>query len=172
MAPDPHQQFTLWVSGTALFLSVANSLWAIYKEYGLKARVKVSVAVIEIVGDPPPGTKQTSIRVTAVNFGPGEIMLTSLDLQNTRKTRRNGSTKFGALIADWRSTLNTPFPAKLARGEQACFIVPYEKNCFLATRHARIGVLDTFDRQHWAPRKALRRAEEQWKKNYAEAKEP
>jgi hypothetical protein len=147
------------ISIVALLVSAANLGWSIYKEMGLRARVRVSVAVVEMIGQGKRGQKKILFR--AVNMGPGEVHLTSLPLKSARRARKEGGYKWGSLLPEPGG-----LPVSLPVGKEAHIYVPYEDDCFLRVKHARVGVGDSFGREHWAPKEQLRAAEETYREDF------
>jgi hypothetical protein len=101
-----------------------------------------------------------------VNHGPGQVQIKGLTLKNPWWARLRGKSKYFLLIPEWDNPLSTPLPATLAVGDQASFIIPYEEDCFLSSPIARAGVLDTFNREHWAAAKQVRRARGQFRRDF------
>jgi hypothetical protein len=151
------------VSVISLFISVTTRAWNVYKELGLRARLAVSCMVAAFVG----GTKDRKILISAVNRGPGAVTLKAIVIRMSWFGRLKGQPKYFTVIPDWNHALNTDFPAKLDVGQKATFVVPHTADSFLSSRHiGRVGVLDTFNREHWAPRKHIRRVQLQFCKDF------
>jgi hypothetical protein len=152
-------QIALGISVVALLISLANLGWSIYKEIGLRGRVKVSVAVVEEIlqGQRP----EKKILIQAVNMGPGEVHLTSIPLKAPRWTKSDGRYKWGSVMPE-----PGMLPVTLGVGMQKLLLLPYRPDCFLNRKHARVGVGDSFGRSHWAPRKQLRRAEATYENDF------
>ena len=152
------------ISVLSLLVSFAALGWNIYKEIGLRPRLRVSCSVITVVNGPNRANK---IAFMAVNHGPGQIQIKGITLKSTWWARLRGKSKYFTLIPEWDNPLNTRLPAALAVGDQATFIVPYTSDCFLSSPVAIAGLTDTFNREHWAPRRHLRRAREQFAKDFS-----
>jgi hypothetical protein len=68
----------LLISGAALAVSLTALFWNVFKELGLRPRVRVTVNVMAFKYD---GHTVTKIVVYAVNFGPGAVYLNSVTLK-------------------------------------------------------------------------------------------
>jgi hypothetical protein len=156
------------ISAISLVVSLTTLGWNIYKEFCLKPRLKVGVAVVIIGGEAVPGGRQSKIVFMAVNHGPGEITITGVTLDPTRKEKRSDDITSYLLVHENNSPFGTPLPATLKVGGEARIIIPYDKDSFLSRRFRRVGLRDSFKRDHWAPAKQLRRAEEEYKKDFGE----
>jgi hypothetical protein len=152
-------QVAIVISIIALLVSMGNLGWSIYKELGLRGRVRVSIAVAEQFIQGRGSEKK--ILIQAVNMGPGEVHLTSIPLKPPRWADKDGLYMWGSVMPE-PGTL----PVALAVGKQAMILLPYRDDCFLSRRHAGVGLGDSFGRHHWAPRKQLRRAEATYEKDF------
>jgi len=161
-------QVAIFLSALSLAVSFTALGWNIYKELGLKARIKVAVSVIEMIY---AEHREKRVMFYVVNFGPGAVFVTSLTLKKSWWQRRRSEykTKFYSLIAEDRTASWDSLPIKLDVGQQGRFVVPYDAECFLKEKHSRAGVMDSFERYHWARRKRLRRAEKQYEKDFGRA---
>lgn len=153
------------ISAFSLVMSFITLGWNIYKEFGLKPRLKVIVAVTDIMGEAAPAGKQTKILFKAVNHGPGEITVTGLTLDPSRKQQRETDVSSYFLVPE-TSVFATALPVTLKVGEEARVLVPYNEKSFLGKDFKRAGLLDSFQRSHWASDKSLRNAKEQYKNNF------
>jgi hypothetical protein len=152
-------QAALVISIIALLVSMASLGWNIYKELGLRARVKVSLNVVEQFIQGRGSEKK--ILFQATNHGPGEIHLTSIPLKAPRWSKKEGTYLWGSVMPE-PGTL----PVSLAVGKQALLMLPYRDDCFLSVKHARVGLGDSFGRNHWVAKKDLRRAEAAYEKDF------
>jgi hypothetical protein len=153
------------ISALSLVVSFTSLGWNVYKEFCLKARLKVTVGVAGIMGEAVPEGKQTKILFKAVNHGPGEITVTGLTLDPSRKQKRDKDVS-SYFLAPETSVFATPLPVTLKVGEEARILVPYDEKSFLGKDFKRAGVLDSFQRSHWASDKSLQRAKEQYNKEF------
>lgn len=156
------------ISAFSLVVSFTSLGWNIYKEFCLKPRLKVGVAVVMIGGEAVPGGRQSKIAFMAVNHGPGEITITGVTLDPTRKQKRADDISSYLLFHENDSPFGTPLPATLKVGGEARIIIPYNEKSFLSRKFRRVGLMDSFKRDHWAPAKDLRRAEEEYTKDFGE----
>lgn len=163
------ENLAILISLLSLAISLLSLAWNIFRELGLKARVKVSCVVGTFVS---PENRENKIIISVVNFGPGEVHVKGVTLKNTWWSRLRGGSRYFLVLPEWDHPINTRLPAKLDVGGEASLVVPFDKDCFLSSRVARVGVVDTFNRQHWASRKDLRRAREQYRKDFGTIHEP
>jgi hypothetical protein len=155
------------ISAFSLLVSFISLGWNIYKEFCLKARIKAIVAVTGMVGEAVPGGKQTKIMFKAVNHGPGEITVTGLTLDPSRKQRREKDVS-SYFLAPETSVFATALPVTLKVGEEARILVPYNEKSFLGKDFKRAGVLDSFQRSHWASKQSLQNAKKQYQNDFGE----
>lgn len=153
------------ISTLALAVSTFSLGWNVYKEIGLKARVKVGISVVEEVWNQGK-SREKWIMIFAVNFGPGPVILTSLAVKRTWWNRKVAGGRDGSIIAESGPRWSSTFPIKLDVGQEARFSVPYNENSFLRFKSARVGVRDSFRREHWARRKLLRRVEADYRRDF------
>lgn len=148
------------ISSFALAVSFASLAWNVYKELGLRPRVKVSLMVAStVIGPAIPHENRILIR--AVNYGPGEVNITSIPLKSLWRHRKGGGYK-------WASVMPEPgqLPVNLGVGKEAFLMLAYNPDCFLSVKHARAGLGDSFGRNHWVSRKQLRRAEDTYENDF------
>ncbi len=74
----------------------------------------------------------------------------------------------GFLIHDYKNPLSGQLPVTLDIGERVDLIHPFEKDCVFLHRPTRVGLRDNFGRDHWAPRKLLRRAQACYDRTFGE----
>jgi hypothetical protein len=156
------------ISVFALLVSCLSLGWNVYKELGLRGRIKVICVVGEAVMGP---LHKRIIIMRAVNHGPGRVLLNGITLKNTWWARMRGRNRYFTIVPDFSDPLTTKLPATLDVGDPMQIVLPYNKECFLKTPSARVGLSDTFTRPHWASRKHLRRAREQYQKDFGGASE-
>lgn len=153
------------ISCLALMFTAAHFIWNVRKDRGgIRPRVQVNVVVAQIAAMGKDRGKAVMFR--AVNLGPGEVHLTSLPLKGTWRNPGGRGYKWGSVMPDPKAPYGNSLPVSLAVGKEALFLVPYEADSFLSVKHARVGVGDSFGRNHWAPKKQLRRAEETYEEDF------
>jgi hypothetical protein len=154
------------VSAVALIVSLVTFFWNVFKELGLRPRVRVTMKVMVFKYD--GGETATKILIYAVNFGPGTVYLNSVTLKARWRDRWRGTPKYAGVIVEDRTVYgNSDLPARLDVGQQAQFRLPYyEDSSVLKTPWRRVGITDSFDRTHWVPRKRLRRARKTYLRDF------
>jgi hypothetical protein len=144
------------VSVISLVLSIVSVGWNIYREVVLKPRVKVRVdSLVEVPLDSGGKVIVTPIGklgVSAINFGPGEVKceVAIVRFGSWWETRVRRSHSSRAVIARFDQK-------KLGVGERAQFTTRWQEAWFLNEANVRIGVVDSFGREHWAPQRQVRR---------------
>lgn len=154
----------------ALGLATVSLGWNIYKELILKAKVRVSLHVTSVV-TLGGRTAENIVMFKVTNFGPGQVQVTGLSARNRWADRILRKTSRGFhLVPAWDHPFNTKLPGKLAVGEMANVVIPYEKECFLGDKFRFVGVLDSFGRVHRASKKDLRAARKQYRIDFPDTK--
>jgi len=154
-------QSALIATVISIFSLVTSALalgWNIYRDVILKPRLKVQLAVCDIV---TVGSRQSprSIVLTATNFGPGPVQCTMIFLKRaTLWARLTRAVKYAALVHDLDNPLSGKLPAKLEVGGCVELLIAYKEDCFLRDGYTHVGVKDSFGRVHWACRKDVARA--------------
>jgi len=143
--------------------------WNVYRDVVAKPRLRVKVFVADtFVGGE---AVKASVCVSAVNLGPGRVTCNLLDVRaGSLLDRILRKAKHMAIVHDHRDPACSQVPAVLEPGDTVRLVVPYDAECFLSTEPDDIGISDSFDRSHWAPRKHVREAIEQWRKDHGGAK--
>jgi hypothetical protein len=147
----------LLISSIALLASLVSLGWNIRKDFGLRPGVKVSLSVVAMIIAPEQIERRIAFR--AVNLGPGGVHLTSLVLKGTWRNRKAGGYKWAGVMPSPPNGFGQSLPQSLVVGKEAVIMVPYDSTCFLAVKHAKAGIVDSFGRMHWALTEQLRRAE-------------
>jgi hypothetical protein len=155
----------IFISCLALMFTAAHFIWNVRKDRGgIRPRVQVNVVVAKIAAMDKDYGKAIMIR--AVNLGPGEVHLTSLPLKSRWRNRGGHGYKWGSVMPDPKAPYGNSLPVSLTVGKEALFLVPYDADSFLSVKHAHVGVGDSFGKNHWAPKKQLRRAEETYEEDF------
>jgi len=157
-------EVALLISGISGGIALFGLGWNIYRDIILKPKVKVRLHISNIAspGDLPE-KRPTVIDFTATNHGPGKVILQGFRMKNKRLFRK---TKWGFMLNDFRNLLSGQFPHKLEVGETATFLLPFRKGTFLEHDFTKIGILDSFDRFHWVPKKDIKRTKQQYQKQF------
>ena len=150
----------------AIAISSVTLGWTIYRDAIRKPKFKVNVGIKKIVqkGHEPEGP---FICVEALNMGPipNRIGLTFARKSWFRRRffdREGGS---AMIYPDYSHRIATPASTRLEVGDQANFVFPYEKECFLKY-FCQIGVSDGFGRVHWASRDSFKKARKRFQEDF------
>ena len=147
----------LVISLIALFLSGANLGWNIFKEIGLRARLRIRFGLKSIHHE----TFETHLSrfvFSVTNLGPGKVKIQMLQLRDARLWRRLlRRCRYAALIHDYKHPLGGRLPYDLEVGEGMDLTFPIE-NSFVAEGYTHIGISDSFGRVHWCKRSEMREA--------------
>jgi hypothetical protein len=133
----------------AITISSLTLGWTIYRDAIRQPKFKVDVGVKKIMqaGREPEGPL---LSVEALNMGPipNRIGLTFVR-KNWMKRRFFDRDRGSAMVyPDYNHRVATPASTRLEVGDQANFIFPYTKDCFLKEDFSQIGVADGFGRIH------------------------
>jgi len=155
------------LSLTALVLSATAILWNIYRDVLLKPRVKASGGV-RAMFTPLADQPMMVVLIKAINFGPGDVVCTAIALKNSPLWRRvTHRTKMWTIVQT-----TPPTPHRLEVGDSVDFIIPYNAKSFLGEEFTHVGVLDSFGRHHWIPRRDARRARAQYQRDFPKRIDP
>ena len=108
--------------------------------------------------------------ITGTNFGPGEINCQMIRGKDATFWKRiTGKNKFFTVIHNYKNPLSGQLPKKLAVGERIDLLLLYDESdkCILKKNFTHIGISDSFDRIHYAPSKDIKKAKEQYDKDFA-----
>jgi hypothetical protein len=163
----------LLISGISLAVSVAGFVWGIFKEFiYVKPKLRVGFAVFIALGEGRRQTKTLGLSVT--NMGPGPAIIHSCNLRIWKGWfRRDGWGLINPLIHPEVAHTSGPFtglPVELQPGQSRTFYFQYARECFLnfgTETITRFGVHDTYGRNHFASRRAVRRAKESYAKDFS-----
>lgn len=140
--------------------------WNIYRDVVLKARLKVHLAVADLV-IPGEGRQGTFLNISGTNFGPGDVNVGMICGHQASFLRRLfGKKGYFVVFTDGSNPLSTPLPRRIGVGEKVEFFLPYDRECFLKEPVTRIGLTDSFGRCHWVPRGDLKSARKQYAKDF------
>jgi hypothetical protein len=150
------ENISLAISLAALFLSLMNVGWSVYKELGLRARLLVEAELKTFhTGDKPP---EAWFVITVHNAGPGRSGVKEVKCvgRSARVWPRRDIRSLGFPLCLHEDA--SKLPTKLDVGETSTYFIPVDSIEFLATQGTHIGVQDTFGRSHWAPEHSLAEA--------------
>lgn len=159
-----YQQFAPYIpivalamSLTALFISGANLGWNIYKEIGLKARLRLKFNLSGIHHETFP-EPLTRFVFSVTNMGPGKIKINMIHLKDARWWRRLlRSEKCAIVIHDYEHQLGGKLPSDLEMGDRMDLTFP-EDISFMEKSFTHIGIADSFGRIHWASSRHMTKA--------------
>ena len=160
------EKFALVISIFSMLIAVFSLGWNVYKDVIMKPRVKVRFSVSSIVHDSSING-DTFISLNAVNMGPGPITLSMPTSRDASIWKRiTGTSQSYVIIPNFKHPICFKLPHKLEMAEQAQLVFPYEEGCFLKDEFTHIGISDSFGRIHWAPKKDIEEAKEQYRKDF------
>ena len=161
-----HDQIALIVSiGSAAVASMALG-WNIYRDIVLKAKVVVSFSVIFILHEALPERPQY-LDITATNFGPGAVSLSTIVAANRPLWRRLlRKVRYAMVNPDYSNPLSGRLPTKIETGDKIVLLLPYDDQCLLGHKFTHVGLTDFFGRTHWAPASDLKKARANWLKDF------
>jgi hypothetical protein len=160
------------ISLLALFVASLNFGWSIYKEIVLKARVRVSIAVVSLV---TPGVRTTPkeqyVKLQLTNFGPGKVWIQMMGGKVSSPWRRMvRRVRHFVIMHDHGNAMNPRLPLTIEVGESKTLLMPYNERSVLNSNATHVGVYDSFGRHHFAPRKELELARATIRKDFPAAK--
>jgi hypothetical protein len=157
----------LGISLIALFLSGANLGWSVFKELGLKARLRLKFNLLGIHHE-TFSESLTRFVFAVTNMGPGRIKINMIHLRDARWWRRLlRKEKCAVVLHDYEHPLGGKLPYSLEVGEGMDLTFP-EDISFMSETFTHIGIADSFGRIHWASKRHMskaRKALEQHKKS-------
>lgn len=159
----------LWVSLFSLLIASISLGWNIYRDL-LKPKLRVRFSLNFIFSEAGV-EKESQLIISGTNFGPGCIILNGVILLRpwSRPKRIFGKAKFGFLFHDYKNPLSANFPCELDVGKRKDFFLVYDKGCFLKDDFVRIGILDSFGRYHWAPKRDYRTVKKEFERRFTKS---
>ncbi len=161
----------LSVSILALIASFLSLGWNIYRDVVLKPRLKVAFGINTILREGEEHRLSQAgppfLQLEVTNHGPGELVCTGA-IAKTGSFIRSLFAEFPYrfILPDYEHPLCSRLRSRIAVGDKVSIIFPYNQECFLANVPKRIGISDSFGRTHWAPRRELKRAHRQYRKDF------
>lgn len=158
------------ISCFSITIAALSLGWNIYRDVILKPKLKVSFRIGNIIFE---GQKESieKIMISVTNFGPGAIICSMIYWKNTDifKQLMHSSTQ-GVIIHDYENPMSGKLPCKLDVGEKSDYLFPIDKECLLEKGITHIGMMDSFGRIHWAPKKHVKEAMNTYNKVYKNKK--
>jgi hypothetical protein len=165
--------YAFLISLASFAISLLALLWNVWQKYiFVRPQLQVTFGVYRVF-DRVPGREtlrpgRQLLNLTATNMGPGPVILYSCIVRSNRSPwwRRGQLGLLNPIHGDPTSATPTslgPFsgglPVKIDAAESKTFYFPYDRDCFLATGNvALIGINDTYGRNTWCHRRAVRKA--------------
>jgi hypothetical protein len=163
MATD---QLALIVSILSAAIASLALGWNVYRDVVLKPKIVVSFSIIFIIHESLPERPQY-INITATNFGPGAVTLNSIVARNAPVWRRVlRKVQYAFITPDYTNPMSGRLPTKLETGDKVELLLPFDAECLLSHTFTQVGLTDFYGRSHWAPRRAMKKAYAQWKKDF------
>ncbi len=154
-----------WALMISMFSAVVAGCalgWNIYRDVVLKARLKVTVGIGNILAEGREPSRDY-IMLEATNHGPGTVKLETIRLQkNAKWLKFLRRTQHAVIVHDYMNPLSGKLPLTLDVGERSTYLFPFEKDCFLSGEFTHVGLRDSFGRTHWASRSAYSNARQRW----------
>lgn len=148
---------SLVISIIALFMSGVGLGWSIYKDFGLRARLKVHFGLKSIHH---ATFERPLIRfvLSVTNLGPGKLRITTLRLRDNRWWRRIlRKTRYALLIHDYEHPLGGKLPHDLEVSDG--MDLSFSKDIsFVSEGFTQIGITDSFGRTHWCRQRDMKEA--------------
>lgn len=146
------------VSLMSILIAATALGWNIYRDVFSKARVKTwaSRTVVKMVDRPSRGP---FLDIEAKNFGPGAVKIDMIVFRNPWRLLHPFDKSGGVILFDWENPLSGKLPVKLEPGDKVDLFLSWsdqDKNCVFNHPFGRLGVRDSFDRNHWVPKKQIR----------------
>ncbi len=168
--PSNMSRLALVVSGISAVIAAIALGWNIYRDIILRPRVKVRLIIgrIRELGEGDDPNSPLKICFSATNHGPGIVVLSGLRGKNRRLFNK---TKSLLLFNDPNDPLSHQFPKELKVAASADFFIPFIRETFFKNSFTHIGILDSFGRYHWVPKKDIKRARREYEKAFGRSNE-
>jgi hypothetical protein len=155
---------------TSLFAIAISSLtlgWTIYRDAVRKPKLKVTIGVKRII-QKGQASEGPFIFVEALNLGPlpDRIGLTFARKSFIKRRFTHRDRGAAMIYPNYEHWATTRASTRLEVGDQATFVFPYTKECFLKEDFLQIGVADGFGRTHWCSRRDFREIREKFKRDF------
>lgn len=161
----PNDKIAILISGLSFGVAALSLGWNIYRDVVLKPRAKVSVARVVVASEVMP--RETKLKISAVNHGPGPVRLNIIRfMKSSIWCRLLGKWNHGFLIHDYRNPLSGQLPKTLEVGETIDLLFPWDEENICSVNPTAIGIADSFGRTHWAKNKDLKRLMADWRNDF------
>lgn len=159
------ENLSLLISVFAVAVAALALGWNIYRDVILKAKVKVSLDIVDLLHPNFPDVPKY-IRISVANFGPGRIRIMSINGMNAPWWKRILATKEYFFVMPDSGPLSAKLPAWIEQGDKIDLLLPHEEESFLKTDMTHVGVIDFYGRSHWAPSQDIVEARRIWKEAF------
>lgn len=164
--------WALIISLGSLLVAVSAFVWNVWSKFIYpKPKIDVSFNVMTTFGG--TGNDTNMFVLTVTNFGPvANHIKMAIAREPPRGLRRRRQMGILSPLHDFPAKENHslgPFsgglPKKLDVGEEFSLYFPFVADAHLGSME-RVGVVDTFGRNHWCSKKHMRRAHERFKSEF------
>ena len=150
------------ISIVALLVAILSVAWNIYRDLGLKSRLQVSIMAGRF-GDSPTG----HLCFNVVNCGTTQAEVRLLISRHSRRGEYWMNPYM--IVEDTLAPDSAVLPTTIKPAETVRYNVPIDADCCLASKPISLGVFDSFQRNHWAPKKHVRLAVKWYSDNVNES---
>jgi hypothetical protein len=169
--------YALLISIASFFIAFAALLWNVWQKFiFVKPSLQALFGIWRIFQPGSADHNRRLLCLTVANMGPGPAVLQlCIAKEKLKWWKRRRS--YGTLNpihgdpADPNPTGIGPFggglPAKIDAGEVKSFYFPYQRDCFLKERLARVGI---YHRMIWCRRGDLKKVYEGYKRDFGEGR--
>jgi hypothetical protein len=152
------QWLPVGLSGLSLVVASIALGWNIYRDVVLRAKVRVSFAVVSMV-TPGVAVHGKKLSISAVNHGPGRVRIEMIcGRAGSRRDAILRRLRRFIILNDHTNPMNPRLPAMLDVGESLNLLLPHDEQSVLSSDARLVGVRDSFGREHYASRDDLMRA--------------
>ncbi len=140
--------------------------WNIYRDIVLKAKVRVDFGVRILQHSSMPDSPKF-VSIVATNYGPGPVNLNMILARYSPLWKRLlRKSEYAIITADYTNPTSAHLPAKVEAGDEITLLLPYNKDCLLNRDWTHVGLNDVYRRRHWAARKQIETARQEWIKDF------
>lgn len=137
--------FALAIAGLALG-------WNIYRDYSCHSKVRIYAELKDQPKNKSSKLKGTYISISVVNHGPHDVKIETLWAANISFFRKAFLKGYGVLL---HPVASFQLPKEIKPGEKIDLLVPFHEDCFLKDKFSNLGVMDSYDREHWVKKTEL-----------------
>ncbi len=151
----------------AIAMSSLTLGWTIYRDAIRKPKMRVRVAVKTIIQKDRPNDGP-HIFVEGLNMGPipNRIGLVFVRGPWWYRFTKHADKRAAFIYPNFGHWATTKAGTKLEVGDEAQFIFPYDRECFLKEPFHWVGLTDGYGRMHWCKRKDVRVARKRYEKDF------